>query len=134
MKNLRKKFIALVVTICMASAFSIPAFASNSSYVTGSAGGVATYGRTTISTRSATGTTGCDGASTVAVTVTFTYGYGDSFYSVSNSNYSPNGYSTMITATAGESQIGNIVPKNATSTHNVTHNGASWSDTTVAWA
>lgn len=134
MKKLRKRIIAFVVAACMVCAFSVPAFASNSSYVTGAAGGASTYGRTTIGSRSATGTTGCSSPATEAVTVTFTYGYGDGYYSVSNSNYTPNGYSTMITATAGESEIGNIVAQSGTSSHDVSCNGAHWFDTTVAWA
>ncbi len=127
MKRVKKVHLAMAASVMVAMLFSVPASAASS--VTGNVGGVNVHGSTSISARSATGTTICYSGGDLYVHTTFNYGYGDKTKSVSAV---ASNVTTQISATAvaHEDKPGNIVAKGAYSTHSVTYNGAYWSAST----
>lgn len=127
MKKIKRFHLAIAASMMVAMLFSAPANAASS--VTGNVGGVNVHGSTSISARSATGTTICYSGGDLYVHTTFNYGYGDETKSVSAV---ASNVTTQIsaTATASENVPSNIVAKGAYSTHSVTYNGAYWSAST----
>lgn len=127
MKKIKRFHLAIAASMMVAMLFSAPANAASS--VTGNVGGGNVHGSTSISARSATGTTICYSGGDLYVHTTFNYGYGDLHKSVSSV---ASNITTQISATAvaHEDEPGNIVAKSASSTHSVSYNGAYWSDST----
>lgn len=120
---LKKTFITALSAAVIISSFGTKVSAA--SYVSGSVGGLSTYGYVTMASTSATATTGSNGAGGHVVSVRYIYGFGTEQITVSNSASN----SSTISATAYSQHYGSV-SLHAYGTHSVYAGTGSWTDYT----